>query len=144
MNKTVLISALLGIAGMTSSVLAHAADDPCYEKAQTQSQLTACAADALKRQDQELNRLYGQMQNRLKRDDPAKALLTQAQRQWIGFRDAECAFAAVRSAGGSIHAMNFDSCLAELTRNRVIELQNHLACGKGADEQSALDCAIPR
>ncbi len=144
MKKTVLISALLGVAGLAGGTLAHAADDPCYEKAQTQSQLTACAADALKRQDQELNRLYGQMQSRLKRDDPAKALLTQAQRQWIGFRDAECAFAAVRSAGGSIHAMNVDSCLAELTRNRVIELQNHLACGKGADEQSALDCAIPR
>jgi len=54
------------------------------------------------------------------------------------------AFAAVRSEGGSIHAMNVNSCLAELTRNRVIELQNHLACGKGADEQSALDCAMPR
>lgn len=133
---------VMGIIGIGAS--AHAADDMCYEKAQTQAQLTACATDALKHQDQELNRLYKQMQDRLKGDADTRRLLTDAQRKWVAFRDAECTFTTVRSAGGSINAMQVNSCLAELTRNRVIELQNHVACGNGADEQTALGCALPR
>ena len=132
----------LAIIGL--SAIAHASDDVCFEKAQTQSQLTTCAADALKRQDQELNRLYQQMQSRLKGDDSAKRLLIAAQRQWIAFRDAECGFTAMRSTGSSMHAMEANLCLADLTRDRVNQLENHLACGKGADEQTALNCAVPR
>ena len=142
MKKRLLIIAISSIAGLGAS--ARAADDLCFEKAQTQAQLTACAADALKRNDQELNRLYRQMQDRLKGDDTTGHLLADAQRRWIAFRDAECSFTTVRTAGGSINAMNTNSCLAELTRHRAIELQNHLACGKGADEQTALECALPR
>ena len=136
------IISVLVMAGLGAS--AHAADDPCYEKAQTQAQLTACAADALKRQDQELNRLYKQMQGRLKGDDKARQLLTTAQRKWVAFRDAECSFTTLRSAGGSINAMEQNNCLADLTRNRATELQNHLACGKDTDEQTAQGCALPR
>lgn len=123
---------------------ARASDDPCFDKAQNQAQMNACASDALKRQDQALNRLYRQMQDRLKADAKARQLLTNAQRQWIGFRDAECAFTTLRTAGGSIDAMNRNTCLAELTRNRVVELENHLACGRGADEQTAQECALGR
>lgn len=137
-----LIISVFGIAGLGASV--HAADDMCFEKAQTQSQLTACADQALKREDEELNRLYKQMQNRLKGDDDTRRLLTNSQRKWIAFRDAECAFATVRTAGGSINTMNVNNCLTALTRNRAIELQNHLACAKGADEQTAQECALPR
>lgn len=136
-----LVGALLA-AGVLPVV--QAADDPCYEKAQTQDQLTACATNALQRQDQELNRLYRQMEARLKNDDKTRQLLVDSQRKWIAFRDAECTFVSIRSAGGSIHAMEHNNCLGELTRSRVIELQNHLACGQGADEQTALSCAVPR
>lgn len=139
MKKSLLIASILSL-----GAAAHAADDMCFEKAQNQSQLTACAADALKRQDQELNRLYQQMQDRLKGNADTRRLLTDSQRKWIAFRNAECAFTTVRTAGGSINAMNTNNCLAELTRNRVTELQNHLACGKGADEQTAQECALPR
>jgi len=139
MKKILFVTVLLGL-----GAAAHAADDPCFEKAQNQSQLTACAAEALKRQDQELNRLYQQMLERVKGDAGTRRLLTDAQRKWIAFRDAECAFTTVRTAGGSINAMNVDNCLAELIRSRAAELQNHLACGKGADEQTAQECALPR
>lgn len=144
MKRHLLYAILSGIASTTLVASAHAADDLCFEKAQNQSQLNACAAEALKRNDQELNRLYRQMQARLDDDAKTRQLLIDSQRKWIAFRDAECAFTTTRSAGGSIHAMHQDGCLAELTRNRVIELENHLACGKGADEQTALECALPR
>ena len=142
MKQRLLIIAISSIAGLGAS--ARAADDLCFEKAQTQAQLTACAADALKRNDQELNRLYRQMQDRLKGDTTTGHLLTDAQRRWVAFRDAECSFTTVRTAGGSIHAMNSQNCLAALTRHRIDELRNHLACGQGADEQTALECALPR
>ncbi len=144
MQKALFACAAAMLVSVGVAPQARAADDLCFEKAQTQTQLTACAADALRRNDQELNRLYQQMQGRLKGDDKMRQRLTEAQRRWIEFRDAECAFTTARTMGGSIHAMNLNNCLAELTRNRVIELQNHLACGKGADEQTALECALPR
>lgn len=144
MTKSLLLAAVLFVAAAGVGAVAHAADDMCFEKARNQTQMTACAADALKRADRELNQLYRQMEDRLKGDDTTRQLLVDAQRKWIGFRDSECAFTTVRTAGGSINAMNMNNCLAERTRNRVIELQNHLACGKGADEQTALECAVPR
>lgn len=127
-----------------TALSAHASDDMCFEKAQSQAQLNECAAGALKAADGELNALYRRMQDRLKDDPPTKALLIDAQRKWLSFRDAECSFTAVRSAGGSIHAMQVNGCLTELTRTRVIELQNHLACSRGAGEQEAMQCALSR
>lgn len=122
----------------------HASDDVCFEKAQTQAQLNECAAVALKLADGELNAIYLRMQNRLKEDTTTKELLIDAQRKWLGFRDAECSFSAVRSAGGSSHGMQVNSCLTELTRTRVMELQNHVACGRRLGEQEAMQCALPR
>lgn len=144
MTQVILFKKALFLSALGLAAAANAADDMCFEKAQNQSQLTACSFEALKRQDQELNRLYQQAQNRLKGDEPARRLLTAAQRQWIAFRDAECGFATMRSADGSMYAMTMNSCLADMTRDRVIQLNNYLACGKGADEQTRLNCAVLR
>ena len=141
MQKTWALSVCVMVFAASS---VHASDDICFEQAQTQAQLNACAAGSLKIADGELNALYRRMQDRLKDDPSTKALLTDTQRKWLGFRDAECSFTAVRSAGGSINAMQVNGCLTELTRTRVIELQNHLACGRGAGEQEAMQCALPR
>lgn len=123
---------------------AQASDNTCLEKAQNQAQLTECAAAALKAADSDLNALYRRMQDRVKYDSSTKTLLIDAQRKWLSFRDAECKFTSVRSAGGSINAMEVNSCLADLTRSRVRELQIHLDCSKGAGEQEAMQCALPR
>lgn len=130
---------LLGLA--TSS---QASDDACLEKAQTQSQINECAAEALKSADDELNRLYHQMQDRLKNDENTKSHLIEAQRKWLAFRDSECSFTTSRSAGSSMHPMYMNECLAGLTQSRVMELKNHLACGKGASEQESMQCALPK
>ncbi|MGB3068677.1 MAG: lysozyme inhibitor LprI family protein [Ottowia sp.] len=120
-----------------------AADDPCFEKAQTQAQLNECAFNSWKRADVELNHLYQQMGDRLHSDQKARQLLVDTQRKWLSFRDAECAFQTMRSAGGSIQPMLERSCLADLTRVRITDFQNQLACAKAAGEQGASDCAIP-
>lgn len=123
---------------------AQASTDMCYERAQSQAQLNECSANALKTADDELNALYRRMQDRLRSDSQTKALLVDTERRWMSFRDSECAFSAVRSSGGSMHAMQVNDCLTRLTRTRVLELQNHLACGRGAGEQESMQCALPR
>lgn len=120
-----------------------ASDDPCFEKAQTQAQLNECAFNAWKRVDTELNDLYQQMGDRLRGDQKARQLLVDAQRKWLNFRDAECTFQTLRSAGGSIEPMRERSCQADLTRARLIDFQSYLACAKAASEQGASDCALP-
>ena len=72
--------------------IAHAED---CRNAMTQSELNDCAYEAYRKSDAELNALYKQITSRLK-DDPKQAqLLVTAQRAWIAFRDAECAFVAL-------------------------------------------------
>lgn len=131
----------LGLAAALGLQTAHASDDPCFDKAQTQAELNQCAGNAYKRADSELNRLYQQITARLKGDDAARQRLVDAQRKWLQFRDAECAFQTLGTAGGSIQPMNVSSCLTELTRARVTQLQNHLDCAKTAGEGGA--CTVP-
>lgn len=122
---------------------AHA-DTACYDKAQTQAQLSACSAADLKQADDRLNQHYRQLQDRLKSDAAVRKQLLDAQRKWLAFRDAECAFQATRSSGGSIHAMNVNRCLADLTQARAEALHKHLDCAQQAGEQDAASCAVPR
>ena len=50
--------------------------------------------NAYKKADAELNVLYRQITARLKDDKATTELLVAAQRAWVAFRDAECAFSA--------------------------------------------------
>lgn len=116
----------------------------CYDKAFTQAQLTACAAADLKEADDRLNQLYRQMRDRMKGDENARSQLLDAQRKWLAFRDAECSFQTTRSAGGSIHAMTVNACLATLTQARSEALQTHLDCVQQTRRQDTAVCAVPR
>jgi uncharacterized protein YecT (DUF1311 family) len=61
----------------------------------------------------------------------ALAALTTAQRAWLAFRDAECAFVGSRTAGGSISATIVASCLAGLTDKRTDALKAYMDCPEG-------------
>ena len=133
-----------GAAGLSAALAlqaAYAADDPCFQKAQSQAALNQCASAAYQRADADLNRLYQLMTARLSTDDAARKRLVDAQRKWLQFRDAECAFQTVRTVGGSVQPMNVSSCLTDLTRERVTDLQKHLDCARVMGEGGA--CAVP-
>lgn len=140
MNK---IKTSCALAIITLSLTAYASDNRCFEQAQTQTQINACAASDFKAADSDLNNIYHQMMNKIGNDQSTKNLLIAAQRKWVEFRDAECKFSTVRTADGSINSMRLNSCLADVTRSRISEFQDHLACGKNSDEQEAIQCAIP-
>ena len=52
------------------------------------------------------------------REDKLRA----AQRAWIAFRDAQCAFDYAIPGGGSLRQLYYPGCLADLTRERVADL----------------------
>ncbi len=122
----------LTVASLTAAQAAgctHAAD---------QGAMDACAGNSLKASDGELNSLYRQIRQRLTDNADATRLLIAAQRAWVVYRDAECAFASSASTGGSAHPMIQSMCLDKLTRARIDALKGYLKC-----EEGDLSCPLP-
>lgn len=100
--------------------------------------MNACAAAAYETADRELNVFYFQIQQRLAGNTEALGLVRDAQRAWIRFRDAECAFESSGVAGGSAYPMILSSCRARLTDSRVEDFRYYLDC-----EEGDLSCPLP-
>jgi len=98
----------------------------------------AIAQEDFKSADTELNKLYKEITARLADDSAKLHLLTVAQRGWIAFRDAECAFAASGVEGGSAYPEIVESCKADLTRKRSADFNAYLSC-----EEGDLACPVP-
>ena len=96
--------------------------------ASDQVSLNQCVGQDFKAADADLNAVYGQVAGRLSDAPDVKSLLTAAQRSWVAFRDAECAFRSSGSEGGSIHPMVVLGCRTTLTRKRVADLKAYLSC----------------
>ncbi|RIY02782.1 DUF1311 domain-containing protein [Aureimonas flava] len=105
---------------------------------QTQTALTHCAAADADAADETLNALYGQVRERLADDRGGLDLLRDAQRAWIAYRDAECAFRASAVQGGSAQPMVEAQCLADTSRARSADLRGYLAC-----EEGDMSCPVP-
>ncbi len=112
--------------------------DECLDKADTQVEMNDCAGKALKAADAALNKAYQEILKRLGDDADAKKLLVGAEKAWLAFRDAECAFSSSSSVGGSIHPMIFAECLTVMTERRVADLTAYLHC-----EEGDLSCPVP-
>lgn len=97
-----------------------------------------CTDQACKKSDATLNELYKQIMNRLKGDADTAKLLVAAQRAWIAFRDAECAFAASAVRQGSVYPMLVADCRDGLTGARANDLKSYLHC-----EEGVLDRPVP-
>ncbi len=120
---------------MLAAAPAHAQD--CANAAD-QMTLNICADKEHKAGDAKLNAAYGEIMKRLAGDDATKKLLQTAQRDWIAFRDAECAFQTSAASGGSIQPMLVSLCLATLTQDRVTQLEAYLHC-----EEGDMSCPVP-
>ena len=74
--------------------------------------------------DMQLNSYYEELQTSL---EPAVFdSLKAAQRAWIPYRDAKCAFVDRLWAGGTIHSVMASSCMLDATATRAIELSTAL------------------
>jgi uncharacterized protein YecT (DUF1311 family) len=101
----------------------------CDRNDDSQSMMTICAGVDYQAADAKLNAAYKDLVGR--NDEKANKLLQAAQRAWIAFRDAECAYSTADSVGGSIHPMEVSQCLAEVTNERTKQLTSGPNCQDG-------------
>ncbi|MFL0606782.1 MULTISPECIES: lysozyme inhibitor LprI family protein [Cylindrospermopsis] len=94
----------------------------------TQYDMNLCASLDAKVADGKLNQIYKQVRVRYNANPEAK-LLIDAQKAWIKYRDASCAFSRGRFQGGSIVPMVYHGCLERLTKERTKELESYLQEG---------------
>lgn len=118
--------------------LPAAAEEIDCRAPQAQTDMTLCAQADFDAADQRLNALYGEIRQRLTGEDAKLARLREAQRAWIAYRDAECAFRSSAVEGGSAQPMVEAQCRAEKTIGRNAELEAYLDC-----EEGDMACPLP-
>jgi uncharacterized protein YecT (DUF1311 family) len=100
----------------------------------TMLQMTACAQAEHEAADRELNTTYRAciQAMRYMADVPGLRIsqaelpefrLRESQRKWLAYRDANCAFYRSHSMGGTMGALNYLSCMTEMTKVRTEELR---------------------
>jgi len=123
------LTALLALAAAQPS-------EPNCAAPETQSQLemNMCARLDFEAADRELNRVYReaiaaaqQADRELDRQYDQRpgyeAVLREAQRAWVAFREAHCRYEGYEEArGGSMEPMIYSGCSARLTRARIAQL----------------------
>ena len=129
MNKkfaTLLTALALG----ATTMVAHAGDDlmspafdACLDKANSTVDMLDCIDAETQRQDQRLNEVYTAL--RADVQEGRKNQLRDAQRAWINFRNANCAFHLDPDAG-SLARISAADCVLRLTATRAEELAQFL------------------
>lgn len=95
----------------------------------TQADIDQCFGSNYAAADKILNNLYQQLMKKLGPQD--RAMLQDAQRTWVSFRDKHCAFVANPAAGGSIYPTIVSGCATTVTVQRSKQLRERLYCQEG-------------
>jgi uncharacterized protein YecT (DUF1311 family) len=90
---------------------------------QTTLAMRICTNRELETSDRRLNQVYQQLRAKLSGKQLER--LTIAEEAWIRYRDVNCAFAKGQFEGGSFAPVAELSCLTEVTRQRVKELEGY-------------------
>jgi uncharacterized protein YecT (DUF1311 family) len=94
----------------------------------SQASMNQCASKEYAALDAELNTQYKTQMAYLTTPAHKKAL-QDAQKQWIAFRDADCAYqVGKREQGGSLWPLAQAQCLSAQTRVRVEQLKAYTEC----------------
>lgn len=123
---------------MTFHNISFAQSDPCAN-ADSQAAINECMSNVYKKADISLNIVYKQASSRLKNNTEQHSKLVEAQRAWLKFRDAECAFSTGSAGTGSASSMISMTCLTSLTEQRTKQLHDYMQCPEGD-----ISCPIPR
>jgi len=92
--------------------------------AQTQYELNRQAAEDHRKADEQMNRVYQELQKTL--DPEGQKLLRASQRAWLKFRDAEAKFAADEWRGGSASPLLYHGAHESLTQQRIRQLESRM------------------
>jgi uncharacterized protein YecT (DUF1311 family) len=103
----------------------------CYSdcEAETDSNpaFKACLSRAANKADRLLNQSYQTLQEAIRKaakdmnqsPDPQLEALTATQKQWIDYRDANCAFEDGLAFGGTASGGNYSGCVCALSYERI-------------------------
>jgi len=92
----------------------------CMDKASSTVAMGSCIQAETRQQDGRLNRVYKQLMGKL--DKSQQKTLRDVQRQWIAYRDGNCAFHA-QASGGTMAQLDAGMCVLDMTRARAVELE---------------------
>ena len=127
-----MIPTLLLALALQGSLDAQAREHHC-DAPMAQMDMNFCADVDFQRADAELNRVYRaevagarqadrEIDRSFDRRPAAEAVLREAQRAWVIFRDAQCIYEGYGERGGSMEPMVDSACRARLTRERIAQL----------------------
>jgi uncharacterized protein YecT (DUF1311 family) len=128
MNRVVLLAILVAFPFSISGQERTAAGNACFEKASSQIELNACASEAFKKADSELNLVYQQILKQYASDTGLVRRLRLAQEAWIKFRDAEmeALYPTGDTGQGSVSPMCKAMEMTRLTGERTAQLKRIL------------------
>ena len=125
MRRLASITALAVILPCVSVGGRTATDDPFKnldcKTAKVQMEMNYCADRDFKSADRKLNTVYRRLLGAS--DSKEQALLKAAERDWIAYRDSECALETAGSMGGSMHLTEFSVCLTQKTEAHMKDLE---------------------
>ncbi|MGV1014875.1 MAG: lysozyme inhibitor LprI family protein [Methyloceanibacter sp.] len=99
----------------------------CAAETDSNPTLKACLSRVANKADRLLNQSYQTLQDAIRKSaqemeqspDPQLAALTAAQKQWIAFRDENCAFEDSLAFGGTATGGNYSGCYCALSYERI-------------------------
>lgn len=118
------IAASISLFGGQSIASPRLAQTTTCAKAITTVELNECTGREAKAADRKLNQTYQQLRPKL--STKQRQRLTQAQLEWIKFRDRTCEYEAGEWEGGTGASSAYLSCIARVTTQRTADLQRYL------------------
>ena len=123
-TATMLLAPLTAFAGTDIEAACY---KDCESATNSNPDYKACVARAADKADAALNQAYKDMVGAVRSagkemsqaSDIQAGDLKDAQKQWIGYRDANCTFEDSLAFGGTAIGGNFSSCLCALSYQRI-------------------------
>ncbi len=121
----VVVLAAIAYLGISTYTAAETPYDKCVAASGgVMPAIKACGAKQQQSNYGQLNQTYSRvLRSTAPKYQPA---LRAAERAWIGFRDAECAFRHASEGGGQDASLIASQCQAELTSDRVRQLNAYM------------------
>jgi uncharacterized protein YecT (DUF1311 family) len=121
---SIVIAASIVLGGGQSIASPQLAQAVNCANATTTVEINQCTSQQAKAADRKLNQVYQQLKPKI--SSQQRQRLTQAQLEWIKFRDRTCDYEAGEYEGGTAASSAYSSCVARVTTQRTKDLQRYL------------------
>ncbi|MBW4664821.1 MAG: DUF1311 domain-containing protein [Chroococcus sp. CMT-3BRIN-NPC107] len=122
--RAAIFAAVISLFGRQSIAAPQLAPTINCDKATNTVEINECTGREAKAADRALNQTYQKLRPKL--STKQRQRLTQAQLEWIKFRDRTCEYEAGEWEGGTGATSAYLSCLARVTTQRTADLQSYL------------------